>query len=242
MCASSRLAHFYKNASALAGANTRCYALAAICLVGLSLHCTLSCGCIKPIPFSSHPCVWFARATSIWCMCVCVWVCVRARHAYPYWLRLKGYSIAWETVEGACRGSAPQQHPDVSHPSREWPGEGGGRVLADTLRHNNTLTSLDLTWNRLGAGGGRALAETLPQQHPMSLDLVYSAPQNPYKIVDDAAAEKIRKYRDASHSFRRQPFLGLPACLHAYIGPHPRGVLEPAAHAGSAGTSMHHCT
>ena len=106
VCASGRLTHFYKNASALAGANTRCYAFAAICLVGLSLHCTLSCRCIKPIPFSSHPCVWLARGTSIWgrhwwkhayaiaepgarpihltseyvcaCVCACVSVCARA--------------------------------------------------------------------------------------------------------------------------------------------------------------------
>jgi hypothetical protein len=82
----------------------------AFCLVGFSLHCNLSCRCIKPIPFSSHLCVWFARGTSIWCTCVCV--CVRARRAYPYWFRLKGYSIAWETVEGGrlqrlCASTAP---------------------------------------------------------------------------------------------------------------------------------------
>jgi hypothetical protein len=40
-------------------------------------------------------------------------------------------------------------------------GEGGGRALAETLRLNTTLTSLDLYKNGLGEGGGRALAETL---------------------------------------------------------------------------------
>jgi hypothetical protein len=40
-------------------------------------------------------------------------------------------------------------------------GEGGGRALAETLRLNATIMSLDLGWNRLGEGGGRALAETL---------------------------------------------------------------------------------
>jgi hypothetical protein len=32
-----------------------------------------------------------------------------------------------------------------------------GRALAETLRLNTTLTSLNLTWNRLGEGGGQAL-------------------------------------------------------------------------------------
>ena len=40
-------------------------------------------------------------------------------------------------------------------------GEGGGRVLAETLCHNTTVTSLDLGFNGLGEGGGRALAEAL---------------------------------------------------------------------------------
>ena len=40
-------------------------------------------------------------------------------------------------------------------------GEGGGRALAETLRLNSTLKSLDLGYNGLGEGGGRALAEAL---------------------------------------------------------------------------------
>jgi hypothetical protein len=40
-------------------------------------------------------------------------------------------------------------------------GEGRGRALAETLRLNTTLTSLELTENHMGEGGGRALAETL---------------------------------------------------------------------------------
>ena len=39
-------------------------------------------------------------------------------------------------------------------------GEGGGRALAETLRLNSTLKSLDLGDNGLGEGAGRALAET----------------------------------------------------------------------------------
>jgi hypothetical protein len=38
-------------------------------------------------------------------------------------------------------------------------GEGGGPALAEALRLNTTVTSLDLGFNRLGEGGGRALAE-----------------------------------------------------------------------------------
>ena len=80
----------------------------------------------------------------------------------------------------------------------------------------------------------------------MSLDLGYSAPQNLYKIVDDAAAEKIRKYRDASHSLAF-----LPACMPTSDRIHGEFLsllptqAAPAKvctiHAGSAGTSMHHC-
>ncbi len=40
-------------------------------------------------------------------------------------------------------------------------GEGGGRTLAEALRLNTTLTSLNLSDNGLGEGGGRALAEGL---------------------------------------------------------------------------------
>jgi len=40
-------------------------------------------------------------------------------------------------------------------------GEGGGRALAETLRLNTTLKSLFLSSNFLGEGGGRSLAETL---------------------------------------------------------------------------------
>jgi len=40
-------------------------------------------------------------------------------------------------------------------------GEGGGRALAETLRLNTTLTSLNLRGNGLREGGGQALAETL---------------------------------------------------------------------------------
>jgi hypothetical protein len=32
-----------------------------------------------------------------------------------------------------------------------------GRALEESLRLNTTLTSLNLTWNRLGEGGGQAL-------------------------------------------------------------------------------------
>ena len=39
-------------------------------------------------------------------------------------------------------------------------GEGGGRALAETLRINTTLASLNFGWNRLGEGGERALADT----------------------------------------------------------------------------------
>ena len=41
------------------------------------------------------------------------------------------------------------------------PGEGGMRELAETLRLNTTLKSLNLRENGLGEGGGRALAEAL---------------------------------------------------------------------------------
>jgi len=41
-------------------------------------------------------------------------------------------------------------------------GEGGGRVLAETLRLNTTLTSLCLRKNE---GGGRALSEAI-EHHP----------------------------------------------------------------------------
>ena len=40
-------------------------------------------------------------------------------------------------------------------------GEGEGGALAEALRLNSTLTSLDLSGNDLGEGAGRALAETL---------------------------------------------------------------------------------
>jgi len=40
-------------------------------------------------------------------------------------------------------------------------GEGGGRALAEALRLNTTVTSLNLGWNRLREIGGRALAEAL---------------------------------------------------------------------------------
>jgi len=40
-------------------------------------------------------------------------------------------------------------------------GEGGGRALAEALRLNTTLASLNLSYNRLGEGGGLALAEAL---------------------------------------------------------------------------------
>ena len=40
-------------------------------------------------------------------------------------------------------------------------GEGGGRALAEALRLNSTLKSLDIRLNDMGEGGGRALAETL---------------------------------------------------------------------------------
>jgi Ran GTPase-activating protein (RanGAP) involved in mRNA processing and transport len=40
-------------------------------------------------------------------------------------------------------------------------GEGGGWVLAEALRLNTTLASLNLYYNGLGEGGGRALAEAL---------------------------------------------------------------------------------
>jgi Ran GTPase-activating protein (RanGAP) involved in mRNA processing and transport len=40
-------------------------------------------------------------------------------------------------------------------------GEGGGRALAEALRLNSTLTSLNLGDNGLGEGAGRALAEAL---------------------------------------------------------------------------------
>jgi len=39
--------------------------------------------------------------------------------------------------------------------------EGGGRALAEALRLNTTLTSLDLDEKVLREGGGRALEETL---------------------------------------------------------------------------------
>ena len=51
-------------------------------------------------------------------------------------------------------------------------GEGGGRALAETLRLNSTLKSLNLSENDLGEGGGRALAETLRLNSTLtSLDL-----------------------------------------------------------------------
>jgi hypothetical protein len=54
-------------------------------------------------------------------------------------------------------------------------GEGGGRALAETLRLNTTLMSLDLGWNDLGEGGGRALAETLRLNTTLtSLDLGFN--------------------------------------------------------------------
>jgi hypothetical protein len=40
-------------------------------------------------------------------------------------------------------------------------GKGRGRALAEALRLNTTVTSLDLGCNDLGEGGGRSLAETL---------------------------------------------------------------------------------
>jgi hypothetical protein len=41
-------------------------------------------------------------------------------------------------------------------------GEGGGRTIqAETLRLDATLTSLDLRGNRPGEGGGLALAQTM---------------------------------------------------------------------------------
>jgi hypothetical protein len=40
-------------------------------------------------------------------------------------------------------------------------GDGGGRTLAETLRINTTLASLDLWGNGLGDGEGRSLAEEM---------------------------------------------------------------------------------
>ena len=40
-------------------------------------------------------------------------------------------------------------------------GNGGGRALAETLRLNIILTSLELWEHDLGEGGGQVLAETL---------------------------------------------------------------------------------
>jgi hypothetical protein len=37
----------------------------------------------------------------------------------------------------------------------------GGRALAQTLRVNTTISSLNLGWNNLGEGGERTLAEAL---------------------------------------------------------------------------------
>ena len=50
---------------------------------------------------------------------------------------------------------------DGAAPQRLWLGEGGGRTLAETLRVNTTLASLDLGANGLGEGGGRALSAAL---------------------------------------------------------------------------------
>jgi hypothetical protein len=63
-----------------------------------------------------------------------------------------------------CRSSAPQQHAHVAQPFEQCPGRGrrtGAGPLAEALRFNTTITSLDLCGNALPEGGGRALAEAL---------------------------------------------------------------------------------
>jgi hypothetical protein len=43
--------------------------------------------------------------------------------------------------------------------------EGGGRVIAETLRVNTTLKELNLASNRLGEGGGRITLVLIPATH-----------------------------------------------------------------------------
>jgi hypothetical protein len=66
-----------------------------------------------------------------------------------------GTSFITSTPQWICQ---PKPRDDL-----DWNdlGEGGGRVLAEALRVNNTLALLKLYYNDLGKGGGRALAETL---------------------------------------------------------------------------------
>jgi hypothetical protein len=58
------------------------------------------------------------------------------------------------------------------HTPRKLVGNGGGPALAETLRLNIIVTSLELWENDLGEGGGQALAETLRLNTSLtSLDL-----------------------------------------------------------------------
>jgi hypothetical protein len=70
--------------------------------------------------------------------------------------------MTWERAEGGrCRDTAPEHHACVARPWGDDLGEGAGRELAEALRVNTTLTSLNLGCNALEEGGGRALAEAL---------------------------------------------------------------------------------
>ena len=42
-------------------------------------------------------------------------------------------------------------------------GAAGAKRVADMLKVNRSLTSLNLRWNEIGAGGAKAIADSLPQ-------------------------------------------------------------------------------
>jgi Ran GTPase-activating protein (RanGAP) involved in mRNA processing and transport len=87
-------------------------------------------------------------------------------------LRLKSCCLGESGGRSLARDAAPQHHCHVDLGGNGLE-EAGGQTLAETLRFNDTLTSLDLSYNDLGEGGGWTLAEALLLNTTVtSLDLV----------------------------------------------------------------------
>jgi Ran GTPase-activating protein (RanGAP) involved in mRNA processing and transport len=48
-------------------------------------------------------------------------------------------------------------------------GSNGGQALAEALKSNSTLTTLDLAGNSIGSNGGQALAEALKSNSTLTI-------------------------------------------------------------------------